>query len=248
MPRPSFTNDYTGESVSPDQYANGLGDPFGNSTLDDELRYFQSYLNAHPDWQGNEFVGVRNGKVYDKRGFLDRHSGLIAGIGAAALPAAVLGGPALAGLFSGGGGSAPLASTPFAGSGALPGTLASTPFAGAAALPAASGFSAVAAPAVAGSTAAATTAGSAGGGAGAAGAAGGGAGILGKLGLGWEDLVPLAVPAIGALSGPPDRSLPNQDALDELIRLQTQRVKDADPLYQTVLRMAMALAPTGARG
>ncbi len=103
-----------------------------------------------------------------------------------------------------------------------------------------SGEAAVAStPAAMGATAP-TIAGTAGG----AAAAGGGLGMnastlamLGQLGLG----------AYGAIRGNRQTQAPYSAEMERLLGMQSQRMQQADPLYQAILRMAMGLLPTSAR-
>lgn len=133
------------------------------------------------------------------------------------------------GLGAGGGGSAALPSTSYAGSVAMPATagaagaaLPSTSLAGSVALPAAVSGSGV--------------------------ASGAGAGGAGMAGFGLSDAVQLA-PVVASLFGGHggNGQAPQSAAMENLINLQTRRLQESDPLYQAILRMAMGLLPTYAR-
>jgi hypothetical protein len=64
------------------------------------------------------------------------------------------------------------------------------------------------------------------------------------MGFGLKDAAQFA-PLIASLFSGGGHDLPPQnDAMNDLIGMQTQRMKQADPLYQAILRMAMGLAPT----
>lgn len=79
-----------------------------------------------------------------------------------------------------------------------------------------------------------------------AGAAAGATG--GFLGMGVKDLIQLA-PMLGSLFGlgKGNSTPPQNDAMNNLITLQTSRMQQADPLYQAILKMAMGLMPISAR-
>lgn len=75
--------------------------------------------------------------------------------------------------------------------------------------------------------------------AGAAGAAAKGAG----MGFGIKDAIQFAPMLASLFGGHGDDLPPQNDAMNDLIGLQTSRMKQADPLYQAVLAMAMGLVP-----
>ena len=82
----SFTNPYTGEPTSPDQFANFLGDPQGDFSFQDELNWARNYAPTHPEFRGNGAGTITvdpNGNVRDTRGFLDKHTGLLIALGMA---------------------------------------------------------------------------------------------------------------------------------------------------------------------
>jgi hypothetical protein len=112
------------------------------------------------------------------------------------------------------------------------GALPSTSFAGSATLPVAAG---------AGNLAGAGAAAGHIGAAAAAGTAAKGAGMA----FGIKDAVQLA-PLIASLfsKGGGNGQPPQQDAMQGLINMQTNRLQQSDPLYQAVLKMAMGLMPT----
>lgn len=112
------------------------------------------------------------------------------------------------------------------GASAAAGTLPSTSYAGSVAAPAATAGN------MAGTTAAATAAGAA-----------KGAGMA----FGYKDALQFGPLIASLFKGGGNEEPPQNAAMNELIGLQTQRMKQADPLYQAILQMAMALAPKYAR-
>lgn len=75
---------------------------------------------------------------------------------------------------------------------------------------------------------------------GAAAAAAKGAGMT----FGLKDAVQFAPMIASLFSGRGHDEPPQNAAMNELIAMQTQRMRQADPLYQAILRMAMGLAPS----
>lgn len=102
-------------------------------------------------------------------------------------------------------------------------------------IPAGTTFGAAAAPTVAGGTTAAAT------------AAGAAKGAAGMAGFGLKDALQFGPLIASLFKGGGNEEPPQNAAMNELIGLQTQRMKQADPLYQAILQMAMALAPKYAR-
>lgn len=90
-------------------------------------------------------------------------------------------------------------------------------------------------------TAPTATAGNLAGGSAAAAGAAKGAGMFGL-----KDLLQIAPTVASLFHGKPQEP-PQNDAMNELIQLQTSRLKQSDPLYQAILQMAMRLAPRSAR-
>jgi hypothetical protein len=83
--------------------------------------------------------------------------------------------------------------------------------------------------------------------AGTSGAASAGGGFM--AGFGIKDALSLASIIPGLFGGHGSSGdVPHSAAMEELIGLQTNRLKQSDPLYQAVLRMAMGLMPVSARG
>lgn len=68
------------------------------------------------------------------------------------------------------------------------------------------------------------------------------------MAFGWDDAIMLAGLGAGLLGGKHNDEPPQNQAMNDLIGVQTQRMRQADPLYQAMLRMAMGLLPTYARG
>lgn len=100
----------------------------------------------------------------------------------------------------------------------------------------------VAVTAATGTPIAATTAGTAATTAGTAGAAGAAAKGAG-MGFGIKDAIQFAPMLASLFGGHGDDLPPQNDAMNDLIGLQTSRMRQADPLYQAVLAMAMGLVP-----
>lgn len=79
--------------------------------------------------------------------------------------------------------------------------------------------------------------------AGAAGAAKG-AGMA----FGMKDALQLGPLVASLFSGGGNQEPPQNDAMNRLINLQSDRLEQSNPLYQAILAMAMGLAPKSARG
>lgn len=62
------------------------------------------------------------------------------------------------------------------------------------------------------------------------------------MGFGIKDAVQLGPLLAGLFKGGHEEP-PQNDAMNALIDMQTQRLKQSDPLYQAILRMAMGLVP-----
>ncbi len=83
-----------------------------------------------------------------------------------------------------------------------------------------------------------------------AGTAGGAAAAGGGLGMNASTLAmlgQLGLSAYGAARGNRQTQAPYSAEMEKLLGMQSQRMQQADPLYQAILRMAMGLLPTNAR-
>lgn len=72
-----------------------------------------------------------------------------------------------------------------------------------------------------------------------------GAGFMSGFGI--KDAVQLG-PMLASLFMGKGGTPPQNDAMNGLINMQTQRLHDADPLYQAILKMAMGLMPSAYQG
>lgn len=68
------------------------------------------------------------------------------------------------------------------------------------------------------------------------------------MGFGIKEAAQLAPTIMSLFSGHHSSAPPQGQAMEDLIRMQTTRMQQSDPLYQAILKMAMGLMPASARG